>query len=147
MVLFLAADGGATRREGLRRIKERLEKVPGFENVRYTPSRLRPRTVIGDVDVTMFLGRPFPRDAATLEVSWRPREAEDVQRVQWVDEGVSLGWHKDDDHPDLGVTHFQCSVDGHVTHEPANITATAPLRFLETCLTRLPERLEKSAGH
>lgn len=51
MVVFLTGGRGFTRREGLRRLKERLENVPGASNVRYEPSRLRPRTVVADIDI------------------------------------------------------------------------------------------------
>lgn len=138
MVLLFVGGGGFTRREGLRRVKERLEKAPGASNARYEPSRLRPRTVVVDVGVEMFLGEPFPRAAATLEVLWRPRAERDVQRVQWVDDEVSLGWHKDDDHPDLGTTYFQCERDGETAYEEGGIEVEAPVGFLEVCLERLP---------
>ncbi|GAA0512770.1 hypothetical protein [Halorubrum aquaticum] len=143
MVLGLTG-GGFTRREGLRRLKERLETVPGFSDVRYEPSRLRPRTVVADIDVEMFLGMSFPRPTASLDVLWRPREGTDVQRVHWSDDAVSLGWHKDDDHPDLGTTHFQVETEGEPVHEPGNIEAEAPLSFLEICLDRLPEKLRET---
>jgi hypothetical protein len=144
MVIFLAGGRGFTRREGLRRLKERMEKVPGFTGVRYEPSRLRPRTVVADVDVEMFLGTSFSRPTAKVEVLWRPREGTDVQRVHWVDTAVSLGWHKDDDHPNLGTTHFQREADDERIHEPGNIEVEAPLSFLEICLDRLPEELQKT---
>jgi hypothetical protein len=118
-----------------------LKNVPGFAAVRYDPSRLRPRTVVADVDVEMFLGRSFPRRRATVEVLWRPREGVDVQRFQWTDDAVSVGWHKDDDHPDLGTTHFQLESDTESIHEPGHIEVEAPLSLLETCLDRLPDRL------
>ena len=38
MVLFLAGGSGYTRRQGLRRVKERFENLPGASNVRYEPS-------------------------------------------------------------------------------------------------------------
>lgn len=144
MVLLLAGGRGFTRREGLRRLKERLEKEPGFSAVHYRPSRLRPRSVVADVDVEIFLSNEFPRECATFEVMWRPRSGTDVQRVQWADDTVSLGWHKDDDHEDLGTTHFQVETDESLTHEPGNLEAEAPLSFLETCLERLPARLEET---
>lgn len=144
MVVFLAGGRGFTRREGLRRIKERMENVPGFANVRYDPSRIRPRSVVADVEVELFLGAAFPRDKAKVEVLWRPREGTDVQRVHWADDAVSLGWHKDDDHADLGPTHFQREYDGELVHEPAHIEVEAPLGFLEICLSRLPERLRET---
>jgi hypothetical protein len=64
-----------------------------------------------------------------------------VQRVQWVDDAVSLGWHTDDDHPDLGTTHFQRESSGGSVHNPGNIEVEAPVGFLEQCPDRLPERL------
>lgn len=144
MVLLLAGGRGFTRREGLRRLKERLENVPGVVNVRYEPSRLRPRTVVGDVRVEMFLSEPFPRPKAKVEVLWRPRKGTDVQRVHWADEVVNLGWHKDDDHPELGTTHFQLDADGESVHEQAGVEVEAPFSFLEICLDRLPERLRET---
>lgn len=146
MVVFLAGGRGFTRREGLRRVKERVENVPGFVDVRYDPSRIRPRTVVADVVVERFLGDTFPRKEAKIEVLWRPREGSDVQRVHWVDDVVSLGWHKDDDHADLGPTHFQIEHDGELVHEPAYIEVEAPLGFLEICLSRLPDRLRETVS-
>jgi len=145
MVLLLAGGRGFTRREGLRRLKERIENIPGATNVRYEPSRLRPRTVVADIDVEMYLGDAFPRQTAILEVLWRPREGKDVQRVQWADEAVSLGWHKDDDYPNLGTTHFQLEASGEVVHEPGQIEVEAPLGFLEVCLDRLPDALRATS--
>lgn len=145
MVLLLAGGRGFTRREALRRLKERMENVPGASAVHYTPSRLRPRTVVADVTIEMFLGDSFPRQEAKLEVLWRPRDGTDVQRVQWTDEVVSLGWHKDDDHSDLGTTHFQLESGGESVHEPGHIEVEAPLPFLERCLERLPEELRQTS--
>lgn len=124
-----------------------MKNVPGFANVRYDPSRLRPRTVVADVDIEMFLGDTFPRQEANVEVLWRPREGSDIQRVHWADDVVSLGWHKDDDHPDLGTTHFQLeSGDGSV-HKPGRIEVEAPLSFLEICLDRLPDELQTTSEY
>lgn len=142
MVLLLTGGGGGfTRRTGLRRITERLKTVPGASNVRYEPSRLRPRKVIAEIDVEMFLGAEFSRETAKIEVVWRPREEHDIQRVQWIDDAVSLGWHKDDDHPELGTTHFQIEQSGETAHDEGHIEVEAPVSFLETCLDRLPEVL------
>lgn len=124
-----------------------MENVPGFDNVRYDPSRLRPRSVIADVDIEVFLGESFPRQEAKVEVLWRPREGTDVQRVQWADESVSIGWHKDDDHPDLGTTHFQRTAGSETLHEPAAIEVEAPLSFLEICLNRLSDELRSITHH
>ncbi|MEF8776331.1 MAG: hypothetical protein V5A43_07490 [Haloarculaceae archaeon] len=95
----------------------------------------------------MFLGDAFPRQQGKLAVLWRPRDGTDVQRVQWTDDVVSLGWHKDRDHPDLGTTHFQLESGGEVVHEPGRIEVKAPLSFLERCLDRLPEKLRQRAEY
>ncbi|MBP1986084.1 hypothetical protein [Halolamina salifodinae] len=96
---------------------------------------------MADIAVEQFLGESFPRSEAKLKVLWRPREGRDVQRVQYADDAVSLGWHKDDDHPEPGETHYQLESDDGVRHEPANIEAEAPLSVLEICLDRLRKRL------
>lgn len=85
---MLAGGRGYTRREGLRRLKERLANTSGVSNVRYTSSRLRPRSVVGEVDVEVFLGAEFPRQDATLEVAWRPWDDTDAQRVHWSDDSL-----------------------------------------------------------
>jgi hypothetical protein len=66
----------------------------------------------------MYPGDAFTRQTAILEVLWRPREGRDIQRVQWADDAVSLGWHKGDDDLDLGTTHFQLEASVGVVHEP-----------------------------
>lgn len=144
MMVFLGGGRGFTRREGLRRVKERMENVPGFTQVQYEPSRIRPRRVSANVDVEMFLSDSFPRTEATIEVLWRPREGTDIQRVHWVDDSISLGWHKDNDHQDLGTTHFQLETGDKSLHEQGNIEVEAPLSFLEICLDRLPEKLTET---
>lgn len=107
MVLLLTGGGGFTRRTGLRRIKERLNTVPGASNVRDEPSRLRPRKVIAEINIEMFLETELPREEAKIEVAWHPREKYDIQGVQSMDTAVSLGWHKDDAHPEIGTIHLQ----------------------------------------
>ncbi|WP_245710203.1 hypothetical protein [Halopenitus malekzadehii] len=57
---------------------------------------------------------------------------------------MTLGWHKDDDHPDLGTTHFQRETGEETIHDPGHIEVEAPLGFLEICLDRLPEELHET---
>ena len=148
MGLFLAGGSAYTRRQGLRRLKQRLENVPGASNVRDEPSAIKPTTVVVDVDIEMFLEEPFPRDTGRLEVVYRPREETDLQRVQWIDDAVGLGWHKDRAHPDLGTTQFQCETGDGATprRDPAHIEVEAPVSFPESCLDRLPDRIRETGG-
>jgi hypothetical protein len=66
--------------------------------------------------------------------------------VQWIDDAVSLGWHKDDDHPDLGTTHFQFESGTETHHEEGRIEVESPVSFLEVCLDRLPDRLAETVS-
>lgn len=118
--------------------------MPGATNVRYEPSRLRPQTVVADINIELFLGEPVPRSMGKLEVLWRPREGTDIQRVHWADDVVDFGWHKDDDHPELGTTHFQRTFGDETDYEARNIVVEAPLSFLEHCLDQLPEELRNT---
>jgi len=127
MVLFLLEAEDLLGVKDFGASKNDSKKEPGFSDVRYRPSRLRPRSVVADVETEIFLGEEFPRQQATFEVTWRPRADIDVQRVQWADDVVSLGWHKDDDHEELGTTHFQIETDEELTHEPGHLEAEAPL--------------------
>ena len=44
-----------------------------------------------------------------LEVEWRFRRETESYRIHYVDPntGFNCGWHRDEDHPDLGSIHFQ----------------------------------------
>ncbi len=60
---------------------------------------------------------------------------------------MSLGWHKDDDHPELGTTHFQLETDDESVHEPGAIEVEAPLSFLEVCPERLLGELRQTSDY
>nr|WP_241964420.1 hypothetical protein [Halorubrum sp. 48-1-W] len=83
----------------------------GCEDVRYRPSRRRPRYVVADVDPTTFLSDAYDVETARLEVRfWYPPGVDhEYYRINWVepDRNLMVGFHQDADHPDRGPCHVQ----------------------------------------
>lgn len=52
----------------------------------------------------------LPAERGTDRGLLHPLEGTDIQWVQWIDEAVRLGWHKDDDHSELSTTHFSARI-------------------------------------
>lgn len=138
------ADGGRnyTRKELCYRIRAFLAHQPGMDDLRFEPSRLRPKVVAATVATPRFLGRERSPERATFEVEWRPRPGDrDGFRIQWIESGPgrSVGWHQDATHPDLGACHFQVdAADGTTRREPASFDYDHPLGILSECLAALP---------
>lgn len=108
---FLANRGNLTRAKLYESLRPRLGKEPGCHTVRVRPSRARPRTIEARVDPDAFLGRAYPVDEATLEITVSyPRTVDhEYYVIEWgeSDRDLGVGWHQDEDHPDLGAVHFQ----------------------------------------
>jgi len=109
-MIFLAGRDRYTQRTLLRDVHDRLTNQPGCEDVRYRPSRRRPRYVIADVDPTTFLSDSYNAATARLEIRfWYPAGVDhEYYRINWVepDRHLMLGFHQDADHPDLGPCHI-----------------------------------------
>jgi hypothetical protein len=110
-MIFLAGRDRYTQRTLLGDVHNRLTNQAGCENVRYRPSRRRPRYVIADVDPPAFLGDSYDTETARLEIRfWYPAGVDhEYYRINWVepDRNLMLGFHQDADHPDLGRCHIQ----------------------------------------
>lgn len=145
-MIFLAYRDRYTQRTVHRNVFDRLRGQPGCEDIRYRPSRRRPRCVIADVDTTTFLGTQYPVDETRLESRfWYPAAVGYAfYRLNWIEPSRKLcvGVHRDADHPDLGPCHVQLDHDGEtVDREPAQLLDRHPLAILETRLGQLPELL------
>jgi hypothetical protein len=81
--------------------------------------------------------------APTLDVEWRFVDDEPYYRIHDADSntGFNCGWHRHDDHPNLGPIHFQYEhpVQNENDHEPAQFQKTVPTEVLWTALGRLFE--------
>jgi len=86
-MIFLAGRDRYTQRTLLRDVHDRLTNQAGCEDVRYRPSRRRPRYVIADVDPTTFLSDSYGAETARLEFRfWYPAGVDhEYYRINWVE--------------------------------------------------------------
>ncbi|AWB28735.1 hypothetical protein HARCEL1_12715 [Halococcoides cellulosivorans] len=123
-------------------MRNRLDKEPGCHDVRVRPSRARPRSILARVTPSEFLGQGYAIDEATLTVRFSYPNAVDYEYyvIEWSEEerDLGIGWHQDEDHPDLGECHFQIDHAGQtVDRRSATFLNDHPLEVLETRLDQL----------
>ncbi|PSQ15199.1 hypothetical protein BRD02_07085 [Halobacteriales archaeon QS_8_69_73] len=125
--------------EGLRDV---LKRHPATTNVVYKPDSIVKRYLQAEVDperVVPSTGPHFP----TLDVEWRFFGDEWSYRIHYADPntGFNCGWHRDDDHPELGPVHFQYEIPrkDEGGHERARFSKAVPTEILWTALDRLFE--------
>ena len=146
-MIFLAGRDCYTQRTLLRDVHDRLTNQPGCEEVRYRPSRRRPRYVITDVDPTTFLSDSYDAATARLEIRfWYPAGVDhEYYRINWVepDRNLMLGFHQDADHPDLGPCHIQLNhEDRPVDRHSETFLDAHPLAVLDDRLQQFPPALD-----
>lgn len=102
-------DPNAYRYEQLRR--DVLDRVPQIIAVRYVPDAIEAKQLRGTFDSDR-LEPPTGPDPPRLDIEWYRGGSGDWFRVDFSDPntGFHAGWHHDEDHPDLGRTHFQYSI-------------------------------------
>lgn len=138
-----------TKKQLYQRIHNRLSTATPFADVRYVPSRIRPRRLVADVDAASFGGGSYPASTARLEIEFLLREDWDRYWIQWIEpeRDLACGWHQDGTHPGLGTCHFQVEFpDGTTSRESAEFLDAHPLAVVERRLAELPERLRSLAG-
>lgn len=145
-MIFLANRDRYTQRTLLRDVHDRLTKQAGCEDVRYRPSRRRPRYVITDVAPTPFLGGPYDTESVRLEIRfWYPASVgHEYYRINWVEpeRDLMLGFHQDADHPDLGPCHIQLNYGNIVDRHGATFLDSHPLSVLDDRLQQLPSAVD-----
>lgn len=87
-----------------------LERVPQVTAVEYEPDPVTARRLRATFAPTR-LEPPTGPEAPTVKITWYRQSPDDWFRVDFTDPntGFHAGWHQDEDHPDLGRTHFQYS--------------------------------------
>lgn len=123
-------------------LKDVLQRYPLATTVSYEPDSIVKRFLRAEVDPTR-VAPPTGPEPPTLDVEWRFVENDPYYRIHYADPntGFNCGWHRDDDHPDLGPVHFQYEhpVRGDSTHEGAHFEKTVPTEVLWSALDRLFE--------
>ncbi len=137
--VFLANRGNLTKAKLYEAIRRRLGKEPGCYAVRVRPSRARPRTIAARVEPEEFLSQEYAVDDAMLTVRFSYLRSVEYEYyvVGWseVERDVGIGWHQDEDHPDLGECHFQIDHAGvTVDRRSATFVDDHPLEVLEVRL-------------
>lgn len=146
-MIFLAGRDRYTQRTLLGDVHDRLTNQPGCEDVRYRPSRQRPRYVTADVNPSAFLGKSAPVEQARLEIRFWYSTGVDREyyRINWIEpeRNLMLGFHQDGDHPELGPCHIQFDYgDEPVDRHGAEFLDSHPLSVLEDRLQQLPSALD-----
>ena len=89
-----------------------LDRVPQVTAVEYVPDDIEAKQLRAIFDPAR-LDPPTGPDSPELTIKWYRQDPHDWFRINYTDPntGFHAGWHQDEDHPDLGRTHFQYSVD------------------------------------
>ena len=126
--------------EGLRDV---LGRQPEITSVTYEPDSISKRFLRATVAPER-VEPPTGPDPPTLEVEWRFSDGNTRYRIHYADPNTdfSCGWHRDDDHPELGSIHFQYEDPrtGETTHEPVTFEPAVPTELLWRATERLFER-------
>lgn len=150
MVVFLADRADVQARQLHRRIRNRFQTDGYFEAVQLRiagPREPGPYRVVATTTPGLFLGdETYPVEVARIEVGFELGAGGDHDHYwcNWIepDRDFLLGWHQDDDHPDLGPVHVQVSQGGEpIAHAPATFVDAHPMAVLEARLQQLAEAL------
>jgi hypothetical protein len=122
-----------------RELRDILRRQPEITATRYEPDAVQQRYLVASVAPAR-VNPPTGPESPQVEVRWRVGPSPRF-RIDYTDPntGFHCGWHRDDDHPNLGETHFQYerADDDAPTHETAEFLATTPPKLLWTCLDEL----------
>lgn len=115
-----------------------LERLPQITSIEYVPDSVEARQLRATFDPDR-LDPPTGPDTPILTIEWYREEPHDWFRIDFSDPntGFHAGWHQDEDHPDLGPTHIQCTVDGGTERWETAIEHETPSRILWEVLDEL----------
>lgn len=124
-------------------LKDVLQRQPEVSAVTYQPNSISKRFLRAKIDPDR-VTPPTGPEPPTLDVEWRYDQGEQHYRIHYADPntGFNCGWHRDEDHPDLGPVHFQYEdpSTGGYNHESAQFSNTVPTEICWTAMERLFEK-------
>lgn len=133
---------GTTDSSVYRGLKDVLQRHPHITTVTYEPDRIVQSSLLARIAPDR-AEPPTGPATPTLAVEWRFADGTPYYRLHYADPntGFNCGWHRDDDHPELGEVHFQYEhpVTGDAGHERASFEKTLPTEILWSALNRLFE--------
>jgi len=123
-------------------LKDVLQRYPISQTVAYEPDSIVKKFLRAQIAPARVVPPTGP-ESPLLDVEWRFDGSEQYYRIHYADPntGFNCGWHRDEDHPNLGSVHFQYEHPGtgEQDHEPATFQKTIPTEILWTALDRLFE--------
>ena len=121
-------------------LRDVLNRHPKITAVGFEPDSISKEFIRANIAPAR-IEPPTGPDSPTLEVEWRFRRDSEYYRIHYADPntGFDCGWHRDDDHPDLGSIHFQYENrrTGESDRIRAEFTKAVPTEILWTALQRL----------
>jgi hypothetical protein len=129
-------------------IKNRFQSDDRFDTVQLTVAGRRdpgPYRVVAAVDSRVLVSEEaYPPTTGRIEVGFTLTDTPEHYWLHWIDpeRDLLVGWHRDDDHPDLGQTHLQGNHDGtSLGRRSASTIDAHPLAVLEARLEQFPQVL------
>lgn len=100
--------GGAGNPALYRTLKDILNRQSEVVAVWFEPDAIQKRYLAAEIDPQR-VDPPTGPAAPRLTVHWKRTTPHTEFRVDYADPNIPFhcGWHRDDDHSDLGETHFQ----------------------------------------
>jgi hypothetical protein len=119
-----------------------LNRHPNITTVAFEPDSISKAFVRANVAPDR-IEPPTGPESPVLDVEWRFRPETEYYRIHYADPntGFNCGWHRDEDHPDLGPVHFQYENrrTGETERTRAVFEKSVPTEILWTALKRLFE--------
>lgn len=117
-----------------------LKRLPEVTTVTYEPNSIEKRALCAFFDPNR-LTPPTGPETSYLTIEWRLHEETQYFRIDYADPNVPFhcGWHRDDDHNDLGPIHFQYETAEMSTpdRESAHFDSEIPTEILWEATARL----------
>jgi hypothetical protein len=133
-------------------LKDVLDRHPAITSVAFEPDSIVKRFLRAEVAPAR-IEPPTGPDAPVIDVEWRFQGETEYYRIHYADPntGFNCGWHRDDDHPELGPVHFQYDhpETDKTEHMAAEFAKSAPTEILWTALqrvfeTKIPEYTDRA---
>ena len=133
---------GTTDPSVYRGLRGVLDRQPEITAVQYEPDSIIKAWLRATIDPDR-VRPPTGPETPELRVEWRFHSDAVYYQIHYYDPntGFNCGWHRDDDHPDLGPVHFQYEnpTTGEYNHERVQFSKTVPTEILWEAGDRLFE--------
>lgn len=121
-------------------LRDVLTRQPEVASVEYRPDSISRRYLRAAIDPNR-VSVPTGPEPPVLEVEWRFVDEEPYYRIHYHDPntGFNCGWHRDDDHPELGPVHFQYErpAEEELTYRSVTFDKSVPTEILWEAVDRL----------